>query len=303
MKIDRLIGILSVLLQQDKVTAPYLADKFEVSRRTIQRDIEDICRSGIPLVTLQGQNGGISIMDGFRLDRTLLTSSDMQAILAGIRSLDSVSGSARYRQLMEKLSAGNSDVLASNNHISIDLSSWYKSSIAPKIELIQAAVGNCEHISFTYFSPKGETFRRLEPYRLLFRWSSWYAWGWCLERGDFRMFKLNRMQQLTPCGSFFKPRPLPPPAADAAEDRYTERRLDVCAVFEPCMKWRLIDEYGAASFTERDDGKLLFRFRFTDKQWLFGWLLSFGAAVELIEPAECRCELAGIVRTLAAKYG
>ena len=109
MKIDRLIGILSILLQKDKVTAPYLAEKFEVSRRTINRDIEDLCRAGIPLVTTQGVNGGISIMEGYKIDSTLLTSTDMQAILAGLRSLDSVSGTNRYMQLMEKLSAGASD--------------------------------------------------------------------------------------------------------------------------------------------------------------------------------------------------
>ena len=96
MKIDRLIGILAILLQQEKVTAPVLAEKFEVSRRTISRDIEAICKAGIPIVTTQGQKGGISIMEGYRIDRTLLTSSEMQAILAGLRSLDSVSGTNRY---------------------------------------------------------------------------------------------------------------------------------------------------------------------------------------------------------------
>lgn len=112
MKIDRLIGILSVLLQKDRVTAPYLAEKFEVSRRTINRDIEALCKAGIPIVTAQGQHGGISIMEGYRMDRTLLTSADMQAILAGLRSLDSVSGTSRYQQLMEKLSVGSPDILA-----------------------------------------------------------------------------------------------------------------------------------------------------------------------------------------------
>ncbi len=85
MKINRLIGILSILLQQEKVTAPFLAEKFEVSRRTINRDIEDLCKAGIPLVTTQGANGGISIMEGYKIDSTLLTSADMQAILAGLR--------------------------------------------------------------------------------------------------------------------------------------------------------------------------------------------------------------------------
>ena len=88
MKIDRLIGILSVLLQEERVTAPELAEKFEVSRRTINRDIEDLCKAGIPVCTSQGAGGGISIMDGYRMDRTLLTSKDMQMILAGLRSLD-----------------------------------------------------------------------------------------------------------------------------------------------------------------------------------------------------------------------
>lgn len=93
MKIDRLIGILSILLQQKKITAPELADKFEVSKRTINRDIENLCKAGIPIQTTQGCGGGIQIMDGFRMDRTLLTSKDMQMIMAGLRSLDSVSGS------------------------------------------------------------------------------------------------------------------------------------------------------------------------------------------------------------------
>ena len=93
MKIDRLIGILSVLLQKEKITAPELAEKFEVSRRTINRDIENLCKAGIPISTSQGTGGGIRIMEGYRMDRTLLTSKDMQMILAGVRSLDSVSGS------------------------------------------------------------------------------------------------------------------------------------------------------------------------------------------------------------------
>ena len=92
MKIDRQLGILSVLLQKDSVTAPELAEMFEVSRRTINRDIEDLCKTGIPLVTRQGVHGGISIMEGYKLDRTMLTHSEMQDILAGLRSLDSVNG-------------------------------------------------------------------------------------------------------------------------------------------------------------------------------------------------------------------
>ena len=107
MKIDRLIGILSILLQEEKTTAPELAERFEVSRRTINRDIEDLCKAGIPIKTAQGTGGGISIMDGYRMDRTILSSKDMQMILVGLRSLDSVSGSRYYSQLMEKNQIGS----------------------------------------------------------------------------------------------------------------------------------------------------------------------------------------------------
>ena len=125
MKIDRLIGILSILLQKEMTTAPELADHFEVSRRTINRDIEDLCKAGIPIQTSQGAGGGISIMNGYRMDRTLLTSRDMQMILAGLRSLDSVSGSRYYGQLMEKIQAGSSEFVNGRDSILIDLSSWY----------------------------------------------------------------------------------------------------------------------------------------------------------------------------------
>ena len=133
MKIDRLIGILSILLQKEMTTAPELAEHFEVSRRTIGRDIEALCKAGIPIRTMQGTGGGISIMNGYRMDRTILTSRDMQMILAGLRSLDSVSGSRYYGQLMEKIQAGSSELISGRDSILIDLSSWYKTSLAPKI--------------------------------------------------------------------------------------------------------------------------------------------------------------------------
>lgn len=168
MKIDRQIGILSMLLQKDTVTAPYLAEKFEVSRRTINRDIEDLCKAGIPIVTKQGVNGGISIMENYRLDKTLFTRGEMQDILAGLRSLDSVNGTNRYGQLMEKLSVGSSDFMVGNQTVLIDLSSWYKDSLAPKIELIRTSIDKCRKLEFVYYSPKGESARCIEPYYLIF---------------------------------------------------------------------------------------------------------------------------------------
>ena len=177
MKLDRLIAILSVLLNQEQATAPELAKRFEVSRRTINRDIEALNRAGIPIVTLQGAGGGIRIMDGFRMDRTALTSREMQAILSGLRGLDSVSGTSRYKQLMEKISPGAADVLPGDQHILIDLASWHKASLSGKIELLHGAIEQHRLVSFHYLSPGGESDRIVEPALLIFQWSSWYLWG------------------------------------------------------------------------------------------------------------------------------
>lgn len=300
MKIDRLIGILSILLQMEKVTAPYLAEKFEVSRRTINRDIEALCKAGIPLVTTQGAGGGISIMDGYRVDKTLLTSSDMQAILAGLRSLDSVAGSSRYQQLMDKFSPGHESVLTSSQHILIDLSSWYKSSLAPKIELIQAAIDSKEMIEFAYYAPAGEGIRKIEPYLLVFQWSSWYVWGYCVTRNDYRLFKLNRMPDVKSTGEKFEPRDLPEFRIE--KETVFPAEITVKALLEPSYKWRLIEDYGIESFQVQEDGRLLFQFGFMDKESVFGWILSFADHAELLEPAELREELQKLLCGMQKKY-
>lgn len=300
MKIDRLIGILSILLQKEKVTAPVLAETFEVSRRTINRDIEVLCRAGIPLVTSQGPKGGISIMEGYRVDRTLLTSSEMESILTGLKSLDSVAGTSRYKQLMEKLSPGQTALTPEDSHIFINLSSWYSHTLTPKIELIKEAIEKRRILCFSYCAPGGETKRKIEPCLLVFQWSSWYVWGYCLKRQECRLFKLNRIQNLKDTGEEFSKRELPP--FDPSPYRPFTASILAVILCEPELKWRLIEEYGGDSFTIQEDGKLLFRGGFHDKDSLYGWLLSMGDMAELLEPKEYRKELAGIGSRMYARY-
>lgn len=316
MKIDRLIGILTILLQQEKVTAPVLAEKFEVSRRTINRDIEDLCKAGIPIVTEQGREGGISIMDNYKIDKTLLTVSDMREIFTGLGSLDSISGNKRYRQLMEKLSAVSperispdvfsgrngreSALLQGNPSMLIDLSSWSKEHIAGKIGLIQSAMEEGFLITFSYFSPKGESIRLVEPYYLIFKWSSWYVYGWCRKREDFRLFKLNRMDELQKTDILFEKRKAEIP--DLSNERVFPHEYQVQALFTPDCRWRLIEEFGKGSFVEQEDGRLLFSFGFTDRENLFSWILTFGGRAELLEPKELRKTLLEIGKEIQRKY-
>lgn len=301
MKIDRLIGILSVLLQEEKMTAPELADKFEVSRRTINRDIEDLCKAGIPITTTQGSGGGIRIMDGYRMDRTLLTSKDMQMILAGLRSLDSVSGSHYYGQLMEKIKAGSSDFVSGRDSILIDLSSWHKDTLAPKIELIQNAVEERNLLTFQYYAPKGNSKRSIEPYYLVFKWSSWYVWGWCTEKKDFRLFKLNRMDAVLKECVTFMPREVPMP--NLSDEKIFPGGIKVKALFTGDSQWRLVEEFGIHCFTENEDGTLLFTADYTEKENLLSWLLTFGDKVKVLEPVWVQEELICIAKKIVKAYG
>ena len=300
MKIDRLIGILSILLQQKNVTAPMLAERFEVSTRTIERDIDALDRAGIPIVTKQGAQGGISIMENYKISKTLLTNSEMQDILAGLRGLDSVNGTNQYKQLMEKLSAGSSDFLCGNQSVLIDLSSWYKDSLAPKIRLIRDAIDERLELQFQYFAPNGQSRRTIEPYYLIFRWSSWYVWGWCKTREDFRLFKLNRIEQLSVVNTTFSTRQAPLP--DLRDERIFPGGISVKALFDPEYRWRLVEEFGANCFDVLPNGKLLFHADYTDKENLLSWLLTFREHVILLEPKDLREELKKTLQSALGHY-
>lgn len=300
MKLYRLIGIISILLQRETVTTPYLANKFEVSKRTISRDIETLCQAGIPIVTKQGVHGGISIMENYKIDRTLLSNGEMQDILAGLRSLDSIHGTRQYEQLMEKLSVGSSDFMAGNQSILIDLSSWSKDSLSPKIDVIRNGIDYNRKISFYYYSVKGEQERMVEPYYLIFHWSSWYLWGFCEKREDFRLFKLNRMAEIQLLDSFFKRREVPLP--DLRNEKIFPGGIKVKALFDAKCKWRLIEEFGVDSFEVQEDGKLLFQTDYTNKENLLSWLMTFGESAVLLEPKSLRTEIYRLLQRIQKNY-
>ena len=280
MKINRLIGIITTLQQKKAVTAPYLAKKFEVSRRTINRDIEDICKAGIPIVTTQGANGGISIMDGFSLDTTVFTKQELAAIFTGLKSLDSVSNSASAEKLAQKI--GGSSAIRLADSMVIDLSSFYKDDLAAKIDQIKQAITESKCIAFHYCYNKGEADKQVEPYLIVFKWSDWYVFGFCKERQDFRMYKLRRLWSLQVVDESFTIREIP-----EEKKQFGSHITDVItAVYDASVKYRLVDEYGHNSFTEMEDGKLYTEWGFTTQKGAVEWFLSFGNKVKVLGPPE-----------------
>lgn len=282
MKIDRLIGIIVLLLQKDKVTAPELAERFEVSRRTINRDIADICRAGIPIVTVQGSGGGISILDSYKIEKALLSKDELQAIFSGLKGIDSVSKISYFDRMTEKLSDKSSRIEIEDTII-IDLASHYQEPLTQKIEAIKAAIRTKQQISFLYYYEKGESRKEIEPYRLIFKWSAWYVFGYCLGREAYRLFKLNRLWDISFSGKSFTSREIPEKELQF-DDYFSENTIHLKALFLQSEKYRLIEEYGVDCYSVTDSGELLLERDFASYSNMRSWIFSFGDKVTILEP-------------------
>ncbi len=298
MKIDRLIAIITLLLQEDKLTAPELARRFEVSRRTITRDIDDICQAGIPLVTTQGYGGGISIAKGYKLDKTVLTQDEWQTLFAGLKGMNSVITPLESMSLFEKLFHRDTVM---NDCFIIDLASFGRPSLSHKIALLKTAISKRHPVSFRYDYSKGESSRVIEPYHIVFKWSSWYVFGYCLSRQDFRLFKLNRLWDLTETQDTFLPRAIPDEKLDF-DDHLSHVQARLKAVFAASERYRLIDEYGVDCCTALETGDLLFEREFASYDNMREWILSFGSRVAVLEPALLKEDILSEAEKILAAY-
>ena len=282
MKIDRLIGIIMILLQKDKVTAPELAERFEVSKRTIHRDIDDISKAGIPIITVQGSRGGISISDNYKIDKALLNHDELQAVFFGLKGIDSISENSYLTKMIEKLSSRKNH-MEIDNTIIIDLASHYQKPLTQKIEFIKTAIQDRKCISFQYCYQKGEGVRQIEPYHLIFKWSSWYVFGYCLDREAYRLFKLNRLWNICFLEKRFTPRKIPEQELQF-DNYFSSKSIHLKALFSSSEKYRLIEEYGVDSYQITDTGQLLLERDFVSYENMRAWIFSFGDKVSVIEP-------------------
>ncbi|NLO48342.1 MAG: YafY family transcriptional regulator [Clostridiales bacterium] len=300
MKIDRLIGILAVLQNKKKTSAPYLAERFEVSRRTISRDIEDLCKAGIPIVTTQGVSGGISLMEGFQLDRTIFTAPELQSILIGLKSLDSVFDTSYTKLVAEKLALDEDSVILPSESFIIDLSAFHKNSLTPKIKTIRKAIQERRRVQFHYYYDKGEADRKIEPYLIIYKWSAWYLFGFCMERNDFRMFKLDRLWELKLTDEIYDKKQLI--ESRLSFDGFFCDEIEVTVVYEESEKYKLVETFGPESFTVLEDGRLLMKSRYRNMDTAVKEILGFAERAEVLGPEEVRTELLYRINAIKSKY-
>lgn len=277
MKLHRLIGILSVLQKKKRVTVPDLAQAFEVSPRTILRDLDTLGEAGFPIVTTQGHGGGVSLMDGFSLNAAVLTEEELSSILSGLSSLDSVSDTAHTDNLRQKLGGS-----AEEPHISIDLGAFHTESLTHKIALLEDAIRTRCTVTFHYYYEKGHEDKETEPLKIVYRWSAWYIFGWCPARADFRLYKLDRMSALTVTETPFEIRDIPPERLQFGADMTDH--LKVSAVYAPKSAYRVVEQYGIREDMYTDSEGLHADIGFSTWGQALAWFLSFGSQVTVTAP-------------------
>ena len=208
MKLERLLAILSLLSDRNRITAKELAEKFEVSKRTIYRDLESLNQAGIPIVSYAGRDGGFSLMKNYQIDKRILSKADTKNLYSALKGLQSIKQQPELIALIAKLlPEGESNPLADYD---INFSTWYSDSfIQKKIEILQEAIEGKSCVLLDYISSSGRRKRKIEPYQLVFKDSAWYLHAFCHKRQAFRLFKLRRMVSLTLLEEKFPGRPYP----------------------------------------------------------------------------------------------
>lgn len=309
MKTDRLLSMVMTLLDKKRVGAQELADLFEVSTRTIYRDIDAINLAGIPIRSTPGVGGGFEIMPAYKVDKAVFSADELSAILTGLSNL---SGMARGESLTNALAKVKSlipadkarDIELKTHHIRVDLSPWSGNrNLRPYLETAKTALEESRLLSFTYIAHRGErTARTAEPCQLVLKGGHWYVYGYCRRREGFRLFRLSRMSDLRMEQEVFAPRDYPKPVLDfeeLTEARRTEIKLRVHrSVLDRVLEFCTYDRIAPDGVEH-----YIVDFPFIENDYHYDILLGFGARCECLEPSHVRGEIMRRVHDIAAIYG
>jgi predicted DNA-binding transcriptional regulator YafY len=310
-KLERLLSIIILLLNRRMVQAKELAERFEVSVRTIYRDIEAINGAGIPVVTYQGTNGGIGLVEGYRLDRNVLTNDELAAIVTALRSISTSYGNEQHLQLMEKINsvvppAYSEEFQHKTSRVLIDYSPWDGNErLRPKLQLLKEAVDSCLIEGFIYSNAEGEVSHRIvEPHMLILKGKQWYLQAYCLEKEQFRLFKLKRMKELeiAPGRIFIRRELLTQERVTGQSPCEPSRVTEIVLRFHADTRHLAEEWFGIEELLPVDDGSWQVRKAYPEDEWLYRFILSLGHHVELLEPPHLREIIASRAEQVARIY-
>ena len=308
MKVHRLISIIMILLDKERISAQKLADKFEVSKRTIYRDVDTINIAGIPVRSTSGVGGGFEIMPKYKLDKKVFSTSDLSTILIGLSGLSNMIKGDELINALTKIKSfipdeKVKDIEIKTNQICIDLSPWMGNrDLQTYLTIIQKALEESKLLTFEYLDSKGnKTERTVEPYQLVLKGSHWYWQGYCLKRNDFRLFKLSRISNLQTQEQFFVPREYQKPQLEF-NDILTTLQTKIKLRIHKSVMDKVLDCCTYENFSPDGEEHYIVEFPFLEREYYYNFLLSFGNKCECLEPLHIRLEMKRRIEEIASIY-
>ena len=297
MQINRLFEIIYILLDKKRITSKELAERFEVSSRTIYRDIETLSAAGIPVYMSKGKGGGISLLPDFVLNKAVITDEEKEDILSSLKAVNAVNLS-KTDTALNKLSSlfGETNV----NWIEVDFSSWANAQNETEtFHTIKAAILSKRVVLFSYASAKGQqTTREVEPLKLCFKGGAWYLYGYCRQKSDYRFFKLRRIRQLKVSDQSFQ-RKAPDQIfseGNTFQEEYVKLKLKLSAE----VAYRVYDEFD--SYEKQPDGSFLAEINYPKGDWIYYYITSFGSYCEVLEPEYVRNDVKSKLQNTLKHY-
>lgn len=276
---NRLFEIIYILMQKKKVTAKELAEKFEVSTRTIYRDIEILSRANIPVYATKGKEGGIGLLDGYVLNKSILSEEEQDQILFALQGMKKVRGKEE-KDILEKLSTlFNKEI---NDWIKVDFSNWEKDNEQEeRFDMIKKAILDKNLIKFTYYNSNGESSKRtVEPLQIWFKDKAWYLISYCRLKEDYRIFKIARVKEIEIIQEHFERNLL----REKKEEKYNLKNISLELEINKEMAYRVYDEFENREITKKEDGSLIVNVEYPENEWVYGYILSFGEYAKVLKP-------------------
>lgn len=278
---------MNILVNNDKVTIKQLSEKLEVSRRTIYRDLETLTIAGFPIVSYPGYGGGITVAEGYRLDKCLLSFEDWVNILTGLNTIKTMGDTEKIEYLIGKIAPQNIETINQQSDIMIDLSQWYDDEMQNLIVSFRNAISNKQLIFIEYISKMSSTTRTIEPYKLVFKERDWYVYAYCLLRMDFRLFKLNRISAYEIMVDYFIPRQVSVHSFALKNELYEKgnnAQYRIILEFGLENKEFLLQAFGALNF-KITDNKGVIEFDTTNLDYALNLVISLQDKVKVISPS------------------
>jgi predicted DNA-binding transcriptional regulator YafY len=294
MRIDRMLSIIVLLLNKERVSARELADKFEVSIRTVYRDIDAINLAGVPVISYQGNNGGFGIMDTFKMDRQLFSVKDMLNVLSALKGINTAFADKELDSAIEKISSlvpkeKSEEISLRLEQIAIDILPWgFTEKQKEYLKILYAAIGDNKLINFSYQNSQGEkSSRTVEPMTLMFKGYAWYLFAFCRLKNEFRFFRISRMKNPKILNQEFIRQKTSYQNFIFANPQKT-KIANLVLKFTSDVRQKIEDYFDAESITYLKNGDLIVKVAFPEDEWVYSFILSYGGFVEVLEPLHIR---------------